>query len=92
MGQVLARRALEAQVSTTAVYEQERLLLHVQEAISLAVASSGMTKSQIAAAAGYSMSTSICNALKADGLTLHRISRLLHGAGYRLTVGLEKLP
>jgi hypothetical protein len=73
-------------------YEEERLMLHVQEAIAEAHARSGMSKAAIAARAGYSHRAVVTHAMAGDSLTLRTVARLLAAMGYRLAVSIEPIP
>lgn len=70
--------------STTIIYEQERLLLHCQEAIASAIERGGMKRSEVAAELGKHKSF-ITQALSSGrNLTISSLASLLWAAGFRL--------
>jgi hypothetical protein len=73
------------------MHEQERLLLHVQEAMAEAIERSGRTRAEVATRAGYRWRSAITNYLIRDNLTLRTVATVAHAAGFRLVVKLEKL-
>lgn len=74
------------------IYEQERLRLHLQEALAEAIERSGQTRAQVSAAAGYAHRSGITNALSTGrNLTIDRVAAIAHACGFRVTVGLEAL-
>lgn len=70
--------------STTMVYEQERLLLHCQEALADAIERSDLQRKDVAAELGKNKSF-VTQALSSGrNLTLTSLASLLWAAGYRL--------
>lgn len=70
--------------STTMIYEEERLLLHCQEAIADAIERRGMQRRAIAAQIGKNKSF-VTQALSSGrNLTLTSLASLLWAAGFRL--------
>ncbi len=90
-GEDRRRRRLSAHACAR-IYEQERLLLWMQEALAQAVADSGMKRNAVARAAGV-VKSCITTALNSgSNLTLRTAASIAFATGHRLTVGLEKLP
>lgn len=74
-----------------APYEEELLILSVQECLAQALLESGLTQSALAQRVGVS-APAISMALRAGcNMSLERIARLLHAAGFRIVPTLERL-
>ena|SRR5438046_181317 len=73
------------------IYEEERLLLHVQEALAEAIHNSGVSQSEIAKRLGKNRSF-VTQALSAGrNLTIASIAALAWAAGHRIRPTLEPL-
>lgn len=70
--------------STTIIYEQERLLLHCQEAVADAINRSGLKRRQIAEELGKNKSF-VTQALSSGrNLTISSLASLMWSAGFRI--------
>lgn len=72
-------------------YEEERLRLHVQEALAEAIERSGLARAEVARRI-HRLPSAVTQALSTGrNLTLDRAAAIAWGAGYRLVVTLEPL-
>jgi hypothetical protein len=74
------------------VYEEERLLLRVQEAIAEGMERGGMRRVDLARALGVTSGRITAILGGPGGLNLRTVAHALHAAGFRLEVRIERLP
>jgi transcriptional regulator with XRE-family HTH domain len=73
------------------IYEQERLLLHMQERLAEAIERSGMKRAEVARRLGVNRAFVTQILSRGRGLTVKTIASVLHATGYRLVLKLERL-
>ena len=73
------------------IYEEERLLLHIQEAIAQAIEASGLTRTQVAERLGKNRSFVTQAHSSGRNLTIASIAGLTWAAGFRLQPQIDAL-
>jgi hypothetical protein len=88
--EVRMRAKIKERFRKARIYEEERLLLAMQEVAAEAIECSGRMRRTIARAIGVSP-PSLSQAFS-RGASIERLAAIAWAAGYRITVGLEKIP
>jgi DNA-binding phage protein len=87
----MTKKKTSDQGTNERIYEEERLLLHCQEAIAAAIEQSQMTRTQVAKRLGKNRSF-ITQALSSGrNLTLHSLAALAWATGHRVQPSLQSL-